>query len=113
MLIGKLGDKTNLPAVETCMKDTDLLAQFNMNNQLFQTTRGLPSVALSPSPSNSRQDPKAFRRGRFDTNSLQYYNLATMGFRNAADRDAAAKKWGDWVAAHHVTADASTPAKKS
>jgi len=111
MLIGKLGDKTNLPAVETCLKDTDLLAQFNMNNQLFQTQ--VRDVALAVSIKLQGQDPKAFGFDRFDTNSLQYFNLATMGFRNAADRDAAAKKWADWTAAHRVTADASTPTKKS
>jgi hypothetical protein len=111
MLIGKLGDKTNLPVVETCLKDTDLLAQFNMNNQLFQTE--VRDVALAVFIKLAGKDPKDFGFDRFDTNSLQYYNLATMGFRNAADRDAAAKKWEDWIAAHHITADASTPAKKS
>ena len=111
MLIGKLGDKSNLPAVEACLKDTDICAQFMMNNQQFQTQVG--DVALAIAIKLQGQDPKAFGFDRLDTNGLPYYNPATLGFRTAADRETAMKKWDAWVAAHRGTADASSQGKKS
>jgi hypothetical protein len=111
MLIGKLGDKSNLPAVETCLKDTDICAQGMMNNQQFQTQVG--DVALAIAIKLQGEDPKKFGFDRLDTNGLPYYNPATLGFRTAADRESAMKKWDAWVAAHRGTADASSQGKKS
>lgn len=112
VLIGKLGDKTNLPVVESCLQDTDLCGQMMMNNQQFQTQ--VRDVALAIAIHLHGQDPKAFGFDRFDlTNGMPYYNPGMIGFRNDTDRIAATKKWADWVAAHHLTTDASTAAKKS
>ncbi len=111
MLIGKLGDKSNLPAVESCLKDTDICAQGMMNNQAFQTQ--ICDVALAIAIKLQGKDPKEFGFDRLDTNGLPYYNPATLGFRTAADREAAMKKWDAWMAAHRGTADASSQGKKS
>jgi hypothetical protein len=112
MLIGKLGDKANLPAVESCLKDGDVCGAWMMNNrQPFQTQ--VRDVALAVDIKLQGQDPKAFGFDRFDTNGFAYYNPSIFGFRSAADRESAAKKWEAWLAAHRGTADASTQTKRS
>lgn len=111
-MIGRLGDKTNLPSVEASLGDTELCGQMNMNNQLYQTQ--VRDVALAVAIHLEGQEPKNFGFDRLDmSNGLPYYNPGMIGFRNADERDASARKWADWVAKHHPKSAASTTAKKS
>jgi len=115
-MIGRMGDKTNLPVVEALLSDNEICGQINMNNQLFQTQ--VRDVALAIAIHLEGQNPKDFGYDRLDlTNAGLYYNPGLFGFKNAADRDAATKKWADWTAKHKSKTDgktdASTTPKKS
>ncbi len=111
LLIAKLGDRKDLPDVEAYMNDTSVCAIMVTNNQQQVQTQ-IRDVALAVEIKLEGQDPKSFGFDRLDVNGFSYDLPGLFGFCIAADREAAAKKWRAWVAAHPAPADAGAQANK-
>ncbi len=110
-LIAKVGDRKELPDVESCRNDSVVCAVIMANNQTQVQTQ-VRDIALAVEIKLRGQDPKAFGFDRLDASGFPYETPGLFGFRTDADRETAAKKWGDWVAAHSAPADAKSQVNK-
>ena len=81
MVIAKLGDKSELPVVESCFKDTDVI----VNNGQTQTQ--VRDIALVVAIHLHGQDPKDFGFQRAALLAMPYYNPGAMGFRDESERN--------------------------
>lgn len=96
MAIAKMGGKDQLPTVELCMKDTDLVNNSIINNQPSETQ--IRDVALAVEIHLYGQDLKAYGFKHSDLgDDFPFYNPMVLGFRNDSERDAAVKKWTKWL----------------
>lgn len=107
LLIGKLGGKEYLPAVQTCLKDADVCGRFNINNVQIETQ--CRDVALAVCIRLEGLNPKDFGFDHLEANDQWLYAPHTLGFRSTDEREAAHKKWDAYLAAHRN--GAQTPKK--
>jgi hypothetical protein len=95
--IGKLGGKEHLPILVPLLKnDTALTGQFNFNGKMIRTE--VRDVALAMSVALQGQSIKDFGFEFLQgNNEAAYVSPILLGFENKEKRDAAFKKYQDWL----------------
>jgi hypothetical protein len=96
LLIGKLGGPRHVAALAPLLNDTAvcITQRFNNNTQVDTQVR---DVALAVLVRLTGQDLKDYGFRRAQETRIMYLNPASLGFGTQAERDAALKKWHDWV----------------
>jgi hypothetical protein len=105
MLIAKFGDKSELPVVESSLKDTDVCWQTVAHGRQIETQ--VRDVALIVDMHLHGQDPKDFGFPHVD---FSYSSMGGIGFYSDFERDKVRKKWDTWLSQHRVANGASTTA---
>ncbi len=108
--VAKFGGKEHLPVLAPFLKDVELCGNYSVKGTQYMTQ--VRDVALVFSLRLAGEDPKKYGFNRLENNEQLIYQLHTIGFGTAAERDAGFKKWEQWQA-EHQPASAAQPAAKS
>ncbi len=111
LLIGKFGSRADMAVVTPLLTDENLLGSLSINNKEVRTE--LRDVALAVAVHVTGQDLGAFGFEHLQKNPQMVFQPMTAGFSTPAKREAAFKKWNEWLAAQPkdaAPADAAAPA---
>jgi hypothetical protein len=111
LLIGKFGSRADMAVVTPLLTDENLLGSLSINNKEVRTE--LRDVALAVAVHVTGQDLAAYGFEHLQKNPQMVFQPMTAGFGTPAKREAAFKKWNEWLAAQPkdtAPADAAAPA---
>lgn len=111
LLIGKFGSRADMTVVTPLLTDENLLGSLSINNKEVRTE--LRDVALAVAVHVTGQDLGAYGFEHLQKNPQMVFQPMTAGFSTPAKREAAFKKWNEWLAAQPkeaAPADAAAPA---
>ncbi|MGD9644784.1 MAG: hypothetical protein AB7U73_03670 [Pirellulales bacterium] len=104
LLIAKFGSRADLAAVTPMLTDENLLGSLSINNKEVRTE--LRDVALAVAVHITGQDLASYGFEHLQKNPQMVFQPMTTGFGTPAKREAAFKKWNDWLAAQPKEAPA-------
>ena len=94
LVVGKLGDKVQLPAIGNYLNDHHVFQTFGTVNQPMQAQ--VCDLALVVTIKLNGQDPKSFGFPRVDVGEQLIRDFQSIAFRNDTERTAAFDKWEAW-----------------
>ena len=97
LLIGKFGSRADMVVVTPLLTDENLLGSLSINNKEVRTE--LRDVALAVAVHVTGQDLGAYGFEHLQKNPQMVFQPMTAGFGTPAKREAAFKKWSEWLAA--------------
>jgi hypothetical protein len=105
-MVGRMGNKEHVSAIEPMMADTTIVATLNVNQRIGAggvVNNGVPrtiqvgDVALAMTIHLSGQKPADFGYEMTRTNSNAVFSYANLGFPDEATRADSRRKWKEWL----------------
>lgn len=97
--VGRLGTREHLPLLEPMLADTTVLLNVNFNNRPGTTEVRDVALAMMVHLTGQSIRDYGYEFFRGTSNEVVYFAPVYFAFADAAQRDAALKKWRDWKAA--------------